>query len=306
MLSSYCRPTSRPPNLPIKNDDGLEIDHFTHPLTPTETQNVNQEHAEETPAEVAMLLTSIRDISSNEIKADPPIMKALAGIAIPFFPDLESDEVEPNQDGLHPFKRPVPSTSMFVQHDRKKTRSISMDSPEIHSVVEQDSPPLLEWRNIRGECTSPPHGYSSYSTSHPSSSPRPRGLSSRTSSRQRVTLPSRKVNRPRAVSCAETMKDQQALLDVARSANKNKSGKPLKLILRKKFSWKNYPEVSDNVVSCIVLLSLSPSFVSSHHLRYHSSSLKNFSLPIERSISATQLSTTPCSRKSITTNSQSV
>ena len=256
MLSSYCRPTSRPPNLSNKNDDGSEMDHFTHPLTPTETQNANQEHAEETPAEVAMLLTSIRDISSNEIKADPPIVTALAGI-IPCFPDLESDEVEPNQDGLHPFQRPVPSTSMFVQHDRKKTRSISMDSPEIHWVAEQDSPPLLEWRNIRGECTSPPHGYSSYSTPPPSSSPRPRVLSSRTSSRQRVTLLPRKVNRPRAVSCAETMKDQHALLDVARTANKNRSDKPLKLILRKKFSWKNYPEVSDNDVSCIVLLSVS-------------------------------------------------
>lgn len=256
MLSSYCRPTSRPPNLSTKNDDGIEMDHFTHPLTPTETQNANQEHAEETPAEVAMLLTSIRDISSNEIKADGISLTALAGI-IPCFPDLESDEDEPNQDGLHPFKRPVPSTSMFVQHDRKKTRSISMDSPEIHSVVEQDSPPLLEWRNIRGECTSPPHGYSSYSTPPPSSSPRPRVLSSRTSSRQRVTLLPRKVNRPRAVSCAETMKDQHALLDVARTANKNRSDKPLKLILRKKFSWKNYPEVSDNDVSCIVLLSVS-------------------------------------------------
>jgi hypothetical protein len=41
------------------------------------------------------------------------------------------------------------------------------------------------------------------------------------------------------------MKDQHALLDVARTANKNRSDKPLKLILRKKFSWKNYPEVSD-------------------------------------------------------------
>ena len=70
MLSSYCRSTSRPPNLSTKNDDGIEMDHFTHPLTPTETQNANQEHVEETPAEVAMLLTSIRDISSNEIKAD--------------------------------------------------------------------------------------------------------------------------------------------------------------------------------------------------------------------------------------------
>ena len=207
-----------------------------------------------------MLLTSIRDISNNEIKADPPIVTALAD-AFLCFPELDnSDEPEPNQDGHHPLKRPTPSTSMFVQHDRKKTRSISMDSPEIHSL-DEESPPLLQWRNIRGQATSPPHGYSSHSSTPPLSPCTPR-LSSGTSSR-RITLLPRKFNRPRAVSCAETTKDHHALLDVART-DRSGSDKPMKLILRKKFSWKNYPEVSEKCdcsYSYNLCFLLFPSFV---------------------------------------------
>ena len=207
-------------------------------MTPTEMQNADPGlDEEETPAEVAMLLTSIRDISDKEIKADPPIITALAD-AFFCFPDLDCDEAEPNQEGLHPLKRPTDSSPMFVQHDgRKKTRSISLDSPEIHSAGDGGggSPPLLQWRNIRGESTSPPLGHSVYSTPPPSPHvPRHPARSSR-----RIHLTPRN-NRPRAVSCAEA-KDH-ALLDVART--ESGSDKPLKLILRKKFSWKNYPEVS--------------------------------------------------------------
>ncbi len=226
MLSTYCRPASRPPQ-PPDGDFGQEIDH--HPSTPTEMAAADPVlEEEETPAEVAMLLTSIRDISNEEIKADPPIITALAD-AFLCFPDLNCGNAEPIHEG-HPLKRPTDSTQMYVQHDRKKTRSISMDSPEIHSVNDEESPPLLQWRNIRGESTSPPHGYSIHSTPPPS--PRTR------SSRRIHLMP--KSNRPRAVSCAET-KDH-ALLDGTKTASG--SNKKLKLILRRKFSWKNYPEVS--------------------------------------------------------------
>lgn len=227
MLSNYCRPASRPPQL-SDGDHGQEIDD--HPLTPTEMPAADPVLEEETPAEVAMLLTSIRDISNKEIKEDPPIISALAVLC---FPDLNCGDAdadaEPVQES-HPLKRPTDSTPVFVQHDRKKTRSISMDSPEIHSVDDEDSTPLLQWRNIRGESTSPPHGYSIHSTPPPS--PRKR------SSRRIHLMP--KSNRPRAVSCAET-KDH-ALLEGTK--NESGSNKKLKLIKRTKFSWKNYPEVS--------------------------------------------------------------
>jgi len=226
MLSSYCRPTSRPPN-PPERGFGQE----SCPLTPTAMKTADPSLAEETPAEVAMLLTSIRDISNKEIKDDPPIITALAD-AFLCFPDLDCKEAEPNQEG-HPLKRPTDST-IFVLHDRKKTRSISMDSPEILSVDNEDDTPLLQWRNIRGESTSPPHGYSIHST--PPHSPR---VHRHPRSSRSIHLSPRN-NRPRAVSCAEA-KDH-TLLDIART--ESKSDKPLKLILRKKFSWKNYPEVS--------------------------------------------------------------
>lgn len=222
MLSSYCRPASRPPQL-SDGDFEQEIDY--HPLTPTETEMQAADpvlEEEETPAEVAMLLTSIRDISNKEIKADPPIITELAD-AFLCFPDL-------NCGDDHPLKRPTDSTPMLMQNDRKKTRSISMDSPEIHSVNDEDSTPLLQWRNIRGESTSPPHGYSIHSTPPPY--PRKR------SSRRIHLMP--KSNRPRAVSCAET-KDH-ALIEGTKT--ESGSNKKLKLIKRTKFSWKNYPKVS--------------------------------------------------------------
>jgi len=206
-------------------------------LTPTESQTADPSLAEETPAEVAMLLTSIRDISNKEIKADPPIITALAD-AFLCFPDLDCEEAEPNQEG-HPLKRPTDSTPMFVQHDRKKTRSISMDSPGIFSDDDEGSTPLLQWRNIRGESTSPPNAYNIHSTPPPS----PRVPRHPRSSR-RIHLSPRN-NRPRAISCAETK--EHALLDVART--ESGSDKPLKLILRKKFSWKNYPELEEFLVA---------------------------------------------------------
>ena len=225
MLSSYCRPSSRPPKL-SESHLGQEIDQ---PMTPTEVQIADPVLEEETPAEVAMLLTSIRDISNEEVKADPPIITALADACL-CFPDLNCGDAEPEG---HPLKQPTGSTPMFVkQHDRKKTRSISMDSPEIHSVDDEDSP-LLQWRNTRGESTSPPLGHSILSTPPPS----PRAKSSR-----RIQLMPRN-NRPRAVSCADA-KDH-LLLDGTRT--KSGSNKKLKLILRRKFSWKNYPEVSSSV-----------------------------------------------------------
>mmetsp|Transcript_1369 Transcript_1369/g.2331 ORF Transcript_1369/g.2331 Transcript_1369/m.2331 type:complete len:329 (+) Transcript_1369:143-1129(+) len=227
MLSSYCRPSSRPPKL-SESHLGQEIDH---PMTPTEVQIADPVLEGETPAEVAMLLTSIRDISNEEVKADPPIITALADACL-CFPDLNCHDAEPEG---HPLKQPTGSTPMFVQqHDRKKTRSISMDSPEIHSVDDEDSP-LLQWRNTRGESTSPPLGHSILSTPPPS----PRAKSSR-----RIQLMPRN-NRPRAVSCADA-KDH-LLLDGTRT--KSGSNKKLKLILRRKFSWKNYPELEEFLIA---------------------------------------------------------
>lgn len=225
LLSNYCRPASRPPNRLSGRSFGQEIDR--HPMTPTKMQATDQELDEETPAEVALLLTSLRDISSKEIKSDPPIISALAD-AFLCFPDLESAQDVPAQEGQQSFMRTAESTLARVQPDLKKARSISLDSPEMYSI-EMDYP-LLQWRNIRGESTSPPLGHSTDSAP-PSSQVKRRSLRVR-------LLPKNK--RPRAVSCAEA-KDV-ASLDATRV--KCESGKKMKLILRKKFSWKNYPEVS--------------------------------------------------------------
>eukprot|EP01083_Nonionella_stella_P007473 21606_1 len=140
MLSSYCRPSSRPHKAfdpetssseqsnkvsvsfaepdhesprscanPLifldltKNDDDADREADTQ-KKPSNNCNGNEFSAsedvvqEETPAEVAMLLASVADIANKEIKADPPIMSALAD-AFPRFPDLSSSLSDESDNG---------------------------------------------------------------------------------------------------------------------------------------------------------------------------------------------------------------
>ena len=217
---------------------------------------------EETPAEVAMLLCDIAHTVSKEIEEDPPIMAELAD-AFPTFPNLsmdyEDEQKHPNEDGVRP-------ALMHFDHQEKKTRAVSMDVPhELREAQEPllfaspPSPPheeeavpnLLQWHNLRGETTSPPHqpGMSIFSTppASPSISSRkhPQGQPNSEHRRSNISVVSRKNhhrNRPRSVSLAEAARDQIHIMNL-KPPDLTANEKPMKLILRKKFSWKNYPEV---------------------------------------------------------------
>ena len=138
-----------------------------------------------------------------------------------------------------------------------------MDIPEKRVVEEPLTPPasplheeeaiptLLQWRNVRGETASPPHQYGIFSTPPPSpiASRKKRHPMVPNSDYRRSDLPQSAKghqNRPRAVSMAEKV-EQVPLLDLTAPDNANEK-QPTKLILRKKFSWKNYPELEEFLI----------------------------------------------------------
>ena len=294
MLSSYCRPSNRPPDrevVDLTNDEEeaskqskevsfvwpghanhesprscTNTDIFAKSISETANQEANApgnntaDVQEETPAEVAMLLCDIAHTVSKEIEDDPPIMAELAD-AFPAFPNLpmdyEDEQKHPNEDEVRP-------ALMHFDHQERKTRAVSMDVPHLRETQEplfasSPSPPheeeaipnLLQWHNLRGESTSPPHqpGMSIFSTppASPSMSSRkhPQGQPNSEHRRSNIAVVSRKNhhrNRPRSVSMAEAARDQIHIMNL-KPPDLSANEKPMKLILRKKFSWKNYPEV---------------------------------------------------------------
>lgn len=315
MISSYCRPSSRPPQLadlshePSKQGKVSFAEHPDHasPRSCTNTDfflgvlehskaGANQEAnatihpandsyedvPEETPAEVAMLLASVADIASKEIKADPPIMSALADV-FPRFPDLSSTLSDENEIAIEdmdyeaaelpPKESSVGGPTLMHFDHKKKMRAVSMDLPELRGfgfVQEPMSPPpspphedeaiptLLQWRNLRGQTTSPPHAHLQqgiFSTPPPSPLMSARRHGGMGFSRS-LSAKTHNGNRPRSVSMAEGYRprsvsmaeggaiEQVPVLELAAPTGGVASEKPKKLILRKKFSWKNYPEVS--------------------------------------------------------------
>lgn len=79
------------------------------------------------------------------------------------------------------------------------------------------------------------------------------------------------------------------------------NGHTLKTILRKKFSWKNYPEVSSKN-SCEVLTSTSDTRNSQISFNFSIFSWKHFSLPTGKNIFVTLLLTTLFNKSSTTTS----
>mmetsp|Transcript_43755 Transcript_43755/g.78529 ORF Transcript_43755/g.78529 Transcript_43755/m.78529 type:complete len:416 (+) Transcript_43755:203-1450(+) len=310
MISSYCRPSNKPPELfglsqdPSKQSSKVsfaEPDHasprscantdiFLSMFDSSHIKAANQEAdacnkpgkeyyegvQEETPAEVAMLLTAVADIATKEIKADPPIMSALADV-FPRFPDLSStlsdesdhNDIAPrgeNEDMDYemvkePEAESVPAL-MHFDHKNKKMRTISVDFPEPRAVREPlaPSPPphedeaiptLLQWRNLCGQSTSPPHQHGIFSTPPPTPlvSKQRYAMSMMPNSEYRRSslVPSANGHhsRPRAVSLAEGAIEQIPVLDLTAPESSSNNDKPKTLILRKKFSWKNYPELEE-------------------------------------------------------------
>ena len=251
-----------------------------------------------------MLLTSVADIATKEIKADPPIMNALAD-AFPRFPHIRpalllsnddtsechpgefTEEIEVEFDQCPKLAQSLLPSTTLMHFDHKKARSVSMDSPEFRASkapwvpssppYQQDeatnTPALLQWRDLRGKSTSPPHLHGIFST------PPPSPFSSSSSSRHHRevihTMTPNPIgrrpnlylsaksnllqNRPRSISLAEATKVPHLDLIVAPITTSNDcaaiekmtsvgSGAtndiPKEVILRKKFSWKNYPQVS--------------------------------------------------------------
>lgn len=283
--------------------DGTEMNNG---LRNVSYEDDSMEMDEESPAEVAMLLTSVADIVTKEIKADPPIMNALAD-AFPRFPYISSatlplstetttEEMEVQLDQYPkkvPSPPPPPAAAKSLMHfDHKKSRSVSMDSPELRAnksspwvpspspaphqeeaTTTTTTPALLQWRDLRGKSTSPPHFHgifstpppSPYSTSsskhhhhhpgvlHPTTmTPNPIGRSPNVYLSPRSSRQSN--NRPRSISLAEATKVPDLdLTTTAPPANNNTNNSAAattvkEVILRKKFSWKNYPQVCFSVV----------------------------------------------------------
>ena len=205
-----------------------------------------------------MLLCDIAHTVSKEIEEDPPIMAELAD-AFPAFPNLpmdyEDEQKHPNEDVVRP-------ALMHFDHQEKKTRAVSMDVPHLREAQEPlfaspPSPPheeeakLLQWHNLRGVSCTPPHQPVMSIFSTPPASPNissrkhPQGQPNSEHRRSNTVVVSRKNhhrNRPRSVSLAEAARDQIHIMNL-KPPDLTANEKPMKLILRKKFSWKNYPEV---------------------------------------------------------------
>lgn len=288
-------------------DDADETDKANNDL-----RNVSYEEeimdVEESPAEVAMLLTSVADIATKEIKADPPIMNALAD-AFPRFPYVSpalllskdnTDECHPGEyteklevefDQCHKVVQSPPPSAALMHFDHKKARSVSMDSPELraskapwvpssppYQQEETTTPALLQWRDLSGKSTSPPHLHGIFSTPPPS--PFSSSLSSRHNRGVIHTMTPNPIgrrpnlylsakssllqNRPRSISLAEVTKVPDLDLILAPITTNNDSAAIEKMtsvgsgttkdmtkevILRKKFSWKNYPQLEEFLIA---------------------------------------------------------
>lgn len=286
------------------------FDHHSDDADGNGLRNVSYEDEmdEESPAEVAMLLTSVADIASKEIKADPPVMNALAD-AFPRFPDnispavlsnevdechqgeYEDMEVEVDQH-QHPKSEELSPHAPLMHFDHKKARSVSMDSPELRANKapwvpspplpqyqdEASTPALLQWRDLRGKSTSPPHlQHGIFSTPPPSPLLKHRHHHQQHHGQTMTPNPigrphlylspkSRHQNRPRSISLAEAAKQIPDLDLTAPTANDmssaaiqksstattsgaKKNDVPVKeVILRKKFSWKNYPQLEEFLI----------------------------------------------------------
>lgn len=278
------------------------------------SDNNNKDDEEETPAEVAAILTSISTIASREIKDDSTMMRELAELA---FPDLSrtasADEERVVPGGMYavhegPMQwqyhhQPVVIPLHHHRHyqgEDKKTRAVSMDSPDLRVIegpnsFEEDAvPTLLQWRTVKSESFDDQHdngegGGGIFSTPPPSPASKHHGMMfatagpvpnseyrrsihhdheykgpfKKTSIAENVKT---KYNRPRAVSLAEYKGNAHARqrmeehrrhasvgnamdLQLLDNSNAGVDDKPKKLILRKKFSWKNYPELEEFLIA---------------------------------------------------------
>lgn len=233
---------------------------------------------EETPAEVAMLLASVADIACKEIQSDPPIMIALAD-AFPRFPDLSSSlsdasghngSIAPRAEEMDIEEEEQPkeedSVPALMHFDHKKTRAVSMDETALRAfrkmpMVPPPSPPhedeaiptLLQWRNLRGQSTSPPHHHGIFSTppASPMISSRKHAVMHNSDFGRSSSLGMAKAprGRPRSVSLAEGSAIKQVPMLNFAAPEGGVNDKPKKLILRKKFSWKNYPELEEFLIA---------------------------------------------------------
>jgi hypothetical protein len=306
--------------------------HSNFKFGPTEANDGNainsstiKEDEEESPAEVAAILTSISTIASREIKEDSSMMKELAELA---FPDLSrtvtTEEDDPNVEYEYKMQADEPMqwqydpAAMPFQHrhryyvgEDKKTRAVSMDSPDLrvfegpNSFEEEAVPTLLEWRTINpshsfdhqdsGEggniFSTPPHSPASkrHNMMFGAAGPVPNSEYRRSNYNQDNVQVFKtnsiaenvktKYNRPRSVSVAEQARQGKEerrrhasagnAMDLQLLDNRHVGeDKPMQLILRKKFSWKNYPEVSTVVLVASYLINSSTN-IYSNTFAYH-------------------------------------
>jgi hypothetical protein len=237
---------------------------------PHHARDDDVEMEEETPAEVAMLLASVADIAKKEMSCG---LDQRPDLAIPHFPDLSSsggsgfDDERMDDSNREGAELPHPPPMAMMHFDHKKTRAVSLDYPNSHHGryepvaafqgrpvptppphEDEAIPTLLRWRNLSCDAiTDQPHqDRSTTSTTSP-----PPLTSSLPTGNALAAYPTC----PRAVSMAEAAIENRPIVvpstEVGDGATANDDERPMKLILRKKFSWKNYPDVS----FCISFLS---------------------------------------------------
>ena len=242
-----------------RDDDGMMVDEMD----------------EETPAEIAMLLASVADIAKREMSCDVddhgPIFRALDYDSIPRFPDLSSsyggvgfdgervDDADRDDGRSETTPHPPPMAMMHFDH--KKMRTVSLDHPNFHRCryettaaeftcrhvptppphEDEAIPTLLRWRNLSYDATID-HSHQVQANSTTTSPP------TLSSSTPHVSALTSNPTRPRAVSMAEAVIENRPIdvpsAEVGDCATTKNDERPMKVILRKKFSWKNYPDVS--------------------------------------------------------------
>jgi hypothetical protein len=233
----------------------------------------------------AALLLSIADIARSEITTCPSALSDDCSLC-PSFPELNEkapqELLAPRMGSLRSLLyskiEPLPS----------RLRSVSFDNPGLFDIARKTPSPLASPPKIAAvlvEASSPP---SARRLSH------------------RSTRLSHKMKHERTYEFKEKILEAR-LSPVGHSAPPRKSkclqakppdGVTVKKIFRRKFSWKNYPEV--RVLDLLLWYKLClPSHTFSRFLFTSSSS--TFSSRIVRSTSATRLSTTRSNRSSTTT-----
>lgn len=210
-----------------------------------------------------MLLASVADIAKREIAQldPPPFMHA---DTMPRFPDLgASSSYFESDDATRMDYATVPPRPM-MHFDHRKTRAVSVDFPNA-SPARSDASDESSWLSAVRSLTPMEHEDEAVHTllqwrSLPSASsptfvsstiPRLPPHAASDDKNDKPIAPDDCHVRPRTVSLAEMAEVENcpSIPVLTECLAKYDETRPMKLILRKKFSWKNYPDLEEFLVA---------------------------------------------------------